>query len=74
MVSNKANCHVVDLPAHTSQIGITNHVLSPSRLAYWEAWRRWHVETLRAGDRPFMLPGPTRPFPAPAEPAELVAA
>jgi hypothetical protein len=49
------------------EIGVTNHVLSPSRLAYWEAWRRWHVETLRAGQKPFMPPDGQRPFEAPRE-------
>lgn len=49
------------------KIGVTNHVLSPSRLAYWEAWRRWHVETLRSGSKPFMPAHGPRPFPAPAE-------
>jgi hypothetical protein len=49
------------------EIGVTNHVLSPSRLAYWEAWRRWHVETLRSGSKPFMPAHGPRPFPAPAE-------
>jgi hypothetical protein len=49
------------------KIGVTNHVLSPSRLAYWEAWRRWHVESLRAGRKPFMPPDGQRPFEAPRE-------
>jgi hypothetical protein len=49
------------------KIGVTNHVLSPSRLAYWEAWRRWHVESLRAGQKPFMPPDGQRPFEAPRE-------
>jgi hypothetical protein len=49
------------------KIGVTNHVLSPSRLAYWEAWRHWHVESLRAGRKPFMPPDGKRPFEAPSE-------
>jgi hypothetical protein len=59
--------HRVGSLMNDPQIGVTNHVLSPSRLAYWEAWRRWHVQTLRAGGRPFMPPDGTRPFPAPEE-------
>ena len=49
------------------KIGVTNHVLSPSRLAYWEAWRHWHVESLRAGREPCMPADGPHPFPAPAE-------
>jgi hypothetical protein len=49
------------------KIGVTDHVLSPSRLQYWEAWRRWHVEALRCGRKPFMPPNGSRPFAAPAE-------
>jgi glycosyltransferase involved in cell wall biosynthesis len=49
------------------KIGVTNHVLSPSRLAYWKGWRHWHVESLRAGQSPFMPAAGARPFPAPAE-------
>jgi hypothetical protein len=41
--------------------------LSPSRLAYWEAWARWHIRTLSQGNKPFMPPitEPCRPFEAP---------
>jgi hypothetical protein len=49
------------------EIGVTNHVLSPSRLAYWEAWRQWHVQSLRAGQKPYMSAVGPRPFEAPAE-------
>lgn len=28
--------------------------VSPSRLAYWENWTRWHIESLRAGRQPVM--------------------
>jgi len=48
-------------------IGFTDHIPSPSRLGYWEAWRRWHVETLRSGRKPFMPHEEARPFPAPQE-------
>jgi len=59
--------HRVGSLMNDPKIGVTNHVLSPSRLAYWEAWRHWHVESLRAGKRPFMPATGARPFPAPAE-------
>ncbi|RMX04044.1 glycosyltransferase family 2 protein [Corticibacter populi] len=38
---------------------------SPQRLAYWEAWSRWHIAKLRAGSTPIMPPpqSPLRPFP-----------
>jgi len=59
--------HRVGSLMNDPKIGVTNHVLSPSRLAYWEAWRHWHVESLRSGKRPFMPATGARPFPAPAE-------
>jgi hypothetical protein len=59
--------HRVGSLMNDPKIGVTNHVLSSSRLAYWEAWRHWHVESLRAGKRPFMPATGARPFPAPAE-------
>ena len=59
--------HRADSLMNDPEIGVTNHILSPSRLAYWEAWRRWHVETLRVGGKPFMPPDGARPFPAPEE-------
>lgn len=47
--------------------GYTNAGMSPTRLAYWEAWARWHIETLSRGDKPVMPPidDPVRPFKAP---------
>ncbi len=59
--------HRPDSLMNDPTIGVTNHVLSLPRLAYWEAWRRWHVEALRAGGHPFMPVGGARPFPAPTE-------
>jgi hypothetical protein len=52
--------------------------MSPTRLAYWEAWSHWHVAALRAGTRP-KLPAPDLPrsFAAPAEidvPSDILAA
>lgn len=38
--------------------------LSPARQAYWEAWTRWHIATLRTGHLPAMPPRQTlRPHP-----------
>jgi len=48
-------------------IGVTDHILSPSRLSYWESWRRWHIECVRAGRAPSMPTDSSRPFDAPAE-------
>lgn len=47
--------------------GHDTHGLSPGRLAYWEAWTRWHIATLRAGGKPVMPRGQSdretpRPF------------
>ena len=47
--------------------GHNSHSLSPDRLAYWEAWTRWHIAVLRAGGKPVMPrgqsdPAPPRPF------------
>jgi hypothetical protein len=28
--------------------------MSPTRLAYWEAWGHWHIDALRAGDKPYL--------------------
>ena len=28
--------------------------MSPTRLAYWEAWGHWHIDTLRAGGKPYL--------------------
>jgi hypothetical protein len=41
--------------------------ISPTRLAYWEAWTKWHIAELRAGRRPAWAPtaGRCRPFEAP---------
>ena len=34
--------------------GYSTGGLAPQRLAYWEAWGRWHIETLRSGKKPYM--------------------
>ncbi|WP_354686587.1 glycosyltransferase family A protein [Cupriavidus necator] len=53
-----------------SSTGYSDAGISPQRLAYWEAWSRWHVENLRAGGKPrlvedIMSQATCRPFPAP---------
>ncbi|TCP05769.1 glycosyltransferase family 2 protein [Caldimonas thermodepolymerans] len=49
--------------------GYSETGISPQRLAYWEAWSRWHIESLAAGRAPFMPDMLTtarqRPFSAP---------
>lgn len=32
--------------------GYSDSGISPQRLAYWEAWSRWHIESLRSGVLP----------------------
>ncbi|MDR1554431.1 MAG: glycosyltransferase [Campylobacteraceae bacterium] len=43
--------------------------MSPIRLAYWEAWTRWHIDCLKEGKKPIMTrwseANPKRPFVAP---------
>lgn len=44
--------------------------ISTQRLAYWEAWSRWHIRALRAGRKPRLTAdiisgSKLRPFPAP---------
>lgn len=50
--------------------GYTEAGMSPQRLAYWEAWNRWHIETLAARRQPFIPADPCaaarlRPFDVP---------
>lgn len=46
------------------ETGYSSTGISPSRLAYWEAWTYWHIDTLRGGRKPQMPPGllQQRPF------------
>jgi glycosyltransferase involved in cell wall biosynthesis len=46
--------------------GYDKNGISPVRLAYWEAWTRWHIECLKKGKRP-MMTASKRPFPAPEQ-------
>ncbi|MDR1284848.1 MAG: glycosyltransferase family 2 protein [Campylobacteraceae bacterium] len=43
--------------------------ISPIRLAYWEAWTRWHIDSFKKGEKPIMTnwtkTDPKRPFLAP---------
>lgn len=50
-----------------SDTGYSAEGVSLVRLAYWEAWARWHISSLRAGTKPQMPPmaEPLRPFQAP---------
>jgi hypothetical protein len=58
--------------------GYDERGLSPTRLAYWEAWGSWHIDALRSRQRPFLsMPEQVRRFQAPAEicvPDETIAA
>ena len=50
--------------------GHSEHAMSPQRLAYWEAWSRWHIDVLAGGQTPYLATdlrssASNRPFPAP---------
>lgn len=52
--------------------GYTSLGVSPQRLAYWEAWSRWHIDTLARGESLFISADvrtavAVRRFPAPQE-------
>lgn len=46
--------HRPDSLMTAASTGFSESGLSPQRLAYWEAWTRWHIETLAAGRKPFL--------------------
>lgn len=68
--------HRPDSLMTASSTGYSDTGISPQRLAYWEAWSHWHIETLRRRDKP-RLPADieamvgNRPFAVPAEIAML---
>nr|WP_297351255.1 glycosyltransferase family 2 protein [uncultured Caldimonas sp.] len=49
--------------------GYSESGMSPQRLAYWEAWSRWHIETVSSGRTPLIgrdvRATVARPFPVP---------
>lgn len=62
--------HRPDSLMTATDTGYSASGISPQRLAYWEAWARWHIEELACGRRPFVPAEPmeaakTRPFPVP---------
>lgn len=46
--------HRPDSLMNAPDTGYSPTGLSPQRLAYWEAWNRWHIDTLARGRKPFM--------------------
>jgi glycosyltransferase involved in cell wall biosynthesis len=62
MFGRKAMCRIAQpltLGSHregslmtAKDTGYSAHGMSPTRLAYWEAWNRWHIEELRARRKP----------------------
>lgn len=46
--------HRPDSLMTASATGYCEAGMSPQRLAYWEAWNRWHIETLAQRRKPFM--------------------
>lgn len=46
--------HRPDSLMTASATGYCEAGMSPQRLAYWEAWNRWHIETLARRRKPFM--------------------
>lgn len=59
--------HRADSLMTAAATGHSPYRVSPDRLAYWEAWTRWHMDELRAGRRPQLPLDPRSPrcFPAP---------
>lgn len=63
--------HRADSLMTASSTGYSDTGISPHRLAYWEAWSRWHIQALHGKDLP-RLPldmsrlAAERPFDAPA--------
>ncbi len=49
------------------ETGVIDFKPSHSRIAYWEAWRHWHIECIRKGISPKMPSCGGRPFNAPDE-------
>jgi hypothetical protein len=49
------------------ETGVINFKPSHSRLAYWEAWRHWHINCIRRGITPKMPETGPRPFAAPVD-------
>jgi tetratricopeptide (TPR) repeat protein len=49
------------------ETGVINFKPSHSRLAYWEAWRHWHINCIRRGITPKMTETGPRPFEAPVD-------
>jgi glycosyltransferase involved in cell wall biosynthesis len=46
--------------------GYDENGISLVRLAYWEAWNKWHIDCLKKSKKPIM-PSLKRPFPVPQE-------
>lgn len=44
--------HRLDSLMTSNQTGNLVNKMSPTRLAYWESWRFWHIEQIRAGKLP----------------------
>jgi glycosyltransferase involved in cell wall biosynthesis len=64
--------HRADSLMTAANTGHSDAQFSPQRLAYWEAWSHWHIDTLRNNKRPFISTDPmaissSRPFDAPPE-------
>lgn len=62
--------HRPDSLMTAASTGYSEAGISPQRLDYWEAWSRWHIETLARGQRPFIpadvrAAALARPFPVP---------
>jgi len=47
--------HRKDSLMTASSTGFCDLGISSQRLEYWEAWRSWHIDELRAGKKPYLL-------------------
>ncbi|HEH9419597.1 TPA: glycosyltransferase family 2 protein [Aeromonas sobria] len=73
--------HRVDSLMTATSTGYSEVGVSPQRLAYWEAWSQWHIQTLAAGEYPYidadLSVTSNRPFPIPSslqvDPADIAA-
>ena len=59
--------HRADSLMTAPETGYDSNGVSPARLAYWEAWRSWHIACLNSGIAPLIASDGqgSRPFPVP---------
>ncbi|MDR0407634.1 MAG: glycosyltransferase family 2 protein [Campylobacteraceae bacterium] len=63
-IPSTIGAHRKDSLMTSADTGNSSEGISQVRLAYWEAWTRWHIECLKTGKKPIMSID-KRPFLAP---------